>query len=105
MSIGAFSFNGFDWDAHNLEKCQSHGLSVDMIESLFDRAVAIERDPFEHESRFRAIAKTAEGRSVFIVFTLRDRGGRVLIRPISARYMHQREVDAYATQKDPDVQD
>jgi uncharacterized DUF497 family protein len=29
------------------------------------------------------------------VFTLRKHGDSVLIRPISARYMHKKEVDSY----------
>jgi len=32
---------------------------------------------------------------VLIVFTLRVQGGETLIRPISARYMRQKEIDAY----------
>jgi hypothetical protein len=34
-------FSGFDWDSGNLEKCQKHGVSADIIEALFDRPVAI----------------------------------------------------------------
>jgi uncharacterized protein len=30
-----------------------------------------------------------------MVFTFRKKGDDVLIRPISARYMHKKEVDAY----------
>jgi uncharacterized DUF497 family protein len=29
------------------------------------------------------------------VFTIRERGGRRYIRPVSARYMHQEEIDSY----------
>lgn len=47
------------------------------------------------ETRYRAVGKTEEGRAVFIVFTLRRRGKEVLVRPISARYMHAKEVRAY----------
>jgi uncharacterized protein len=32
---------------------------------------------------------------VFIVFTLRRKGDEVLIRLISARYMHKREIEEY----------
>jgi hypothetical protein len=32
---------------------------------------------------------------VFIVFTLRRKGEEALIRPISARYMHKKEIEAY----------
>jgi uncharacterized protein len=43
----------------------------------------------------RAIGKTAEGRAIFVVFTLRRRGDDILIRPISARHMHDKEVKSY----------
>jgi uncharacterized DUF497 family protein len=32
---------------------------------------------------------------VFLVFTVRERGGKHLIRPITARYMHRKEVVSY----------
>jgi uncharacterized DUF497 family protein len=32
---------------------------------------------------------------LFVVFTVRREGLKVLFRPISARYMHKREVRAY----------
>jgi uncharacterized DUF497 family protein len=34
-------------------------------------------------------------RAIFVVFTLRRRGDDILIRPISARYMHDKEVKSY----------
>ena len=48
------------------------------------------------EQRFRAVGRTEQGRAMFVVFTLRQRGIDVLIRPISARYMHKKEADHYA---------
>ena len=47
------------------------------------------------EDRFIGIGKTKQGRSLFIVFTLRSHSDEDLIRPISARFMHQKEVDHY----------
>lgn len=41
----------------------------------------------------------ADGRHIFVVFTLRDRGADRLIRPISARYMHRKEIEHYEEQK------
>ena len=35
------------------------------------------------------------GRHIFLVFALRQRGGATLVRPISARYMHSKEVQHY----------
>ena len=88
---------GFDWDEGNRDKCQKHGLSVHEIESLFQGPLAVFPDP-EHsidEERFIGIGKTDEDRSVLIVFTLRRRSDVVLVRPISARYMHKKEIDHY----------
>ena len=59
------------------------------------------RSPFcltrhsQRESRLRAIGRTQNGRGVFIVFTLRRKGEEILIRPVSARYMHNKEIDAF----------
>jgi uncharacterized protein len=87
----------FDWDAGNRGKCQKHGVSVADIESLFDRPILLVPDVLhsQGEERLRGIGRTARGRSVFLVFTIRERGGRRLIRPISARYMHRKEVRTY----------
>lgn len=84
-------FAGFDWDSGNRKKCQNHGVSIAEIESLFDRPVVIlpDKENAQGERRFR------EKRNVFVVFTERGRGNGVLIRPISARYMHKREVESY----------
>ena len=43
----------------------------------------------------RAIGQTSTGRYVFGVFMLRDVEGQTRLRPISARYMHQKEVAHY----------
>ncbi len=89
--------NGFDWDPSNRAKCEKHGLSVEVIEEPFARPLAILPDAghSQRESRFRAVGRTEKGRGVFIVFTLRRKGEELLIRPISARYMHKREIDAF----------
>jgi uncharacterized DUF497 family protein len=39
--------------------------------------------------------RTRHGRAVFVVFTIRERGGRRYIRPVSARYMHKSEIESY----------
>ena len=78
---------GFEWDAGNREKCERHGLSVAELESVFRDAIAVHPDPAHSsaEARFKAIGKSDRGRNVFVVFTLRERDGARLIRPISAR--------------------
>ena len=89
--------SGFDWDAGNRAKCQKHGVPVSEIEGLFDRPLLLVPDlsHSQSEERLRAIGKTAGGRAVFLVFTIRVRAGKRFIRPISARYMHGKEVRHY----------
>lgn len=50
------------------------------------------------EERFNAIGRNALGRYLFIAFTFRMKDDGTLIRPISARYMHQKEIDHYERQ-------
>ena len=90
-------FDGFDWDAGNREKCLKHGVSTAEIESLFAGTVLVRPDPAHssQEERFRAVGKTGAGRHLFLTFCWRSSNGRHLIRPISARYMHAREVRSY----------
>ena len=96
--------NGFDWDKGNCAKCEKHGLSTSVIESLFTRPLALLPDAAhsQRERRFRGIGRTDKGLGVFIVFTHRRKGDQLLIRPISARYMHKKEIDAYE-KENPDL--
>jgi uncharacterized DUF497 family protein len=98
-------FSGFDWDAGNRSKCRKHGLSVAQIERLFESSVAVLPDVghSQREPRFRAIGRDANGRAVFVVFTMRQRAGALLIRPISARYMHRKEIASYE-KENPELQ-
>ncbi len=91
------AFDGFDWDTGNRAKCQKHGVSIADIESLFSGPIAILPDPTHsaRETRLKAIGYTEQGRAVFLIFTERRRGIRRLLRPISARYMHAKEIKAY----------
>ncbi len=88
---------GFDWDRGSRAKCQKHGLSIALIESLFAEPLAILPSAADspEERRFCAVGQTGHGRRVFLVFTLRRKGDKELIRPISARYMHKKEVESY----------
>ena len=90
-------FAGFDWDAGYYEKCRKHGISVAEIESVFERTLMILPDQPHSviERRYKAIGKTAAGRHVFLVFTVRERSGRRYIRPIGARFMHRKEVEHF----------
>ena len=104
--VMALHANGFDWDKGNRVKCEKHGLSVLAIEDLFTRPLGVLPDAAhsQGERRFRAIGRTERGRGVFIVFTLRRKGDEALVRPISARYMHRKEVEAHEKEI-PGVQD
>ena len=64
---------------------------------MFNSSIAVLPDPMhsKSEERFKAIGQSDDGRWIFVVFTLRMRSGRKLVRPISARYMHKKEVDHY----------
>ena len=94
-------FDGIDWDGGNGEKCQKHGVSIREIEEVFDNEpmVLLNQKHDSEETRYHAVGKSREGRYIFIVFTERQRGGEVFIRPISARYMHKKEVVHYERQK------
>ena len=86
---------GFDWDDGNWPKCGKHGVQRAEIEEVFLGAPAVMSDPNPNESRMRAIGKTNAGRYVFLVFTMRTTNRQTRLRPISARYMHQKEIEHY----------
>jgi uncharacterized DUF497 family protein len=92
----AETYSGFDWDAGNRAKCQKHGVTIAEIEALFSESLLIVPDAThsKSESRIRALGKISAGRMIFLVFTIRLKGGR-RVRPISARYMHAKEVASY----------
>ncbi len=84
---------GFQWDEANRQHCRKHGMTPDEIETIFRGSVRVAPD-WTHsaqETRFIAIGRTEKGRAAFVVFTMRDS----LIRPLSARYMHAKEVARY----------
>ena len=90
------SIGGFDWDAGNHNKCRKHGVSIAHIEAMFHGPLAVHPARVRaKEERFIAIGITPEGRNIPVVFTIRRRDGKSRIRPISARYMHRREVAHY----------
>ena len=87
----------FEWDAGNLAKCQSHGVSIVEIEALFLSGPYIGRDErhSEEEDRYVAIGRSEAGRALLVIYTLRVREGQERVRPLSARYMHKKEVRWY----------
>jgi uncharacterized DUF497 family protein len=89
---------GFDWDEGNWPKCGKHGVSREEIEEVLLNTPAVMPDPHPEEHRMRAIGKTVAGRYVFLVFMLRDMEHQTFLRPISARFMHQKEISHYENQ-------
>ena len=89
---------GFDWDEGNWPKCGKHGVSREEVEQVLLRSPAVMSDPHLDEPRLRAIGRTKAGRYVFLVFMLRQSGEKTRLRPISARYMHLKEIEHYENQ-------
>ena len=87
----------FEWDSGNWPKCAKHDVSKAEIEFVLtnEPMVLPDRSPVTQETRFNAIGLTQEGRHLFVVFTLRDSTLGKRLRPISARYMHKREITRY----------
>jgi uncharacterized DUF497 family protein len=94
---------GFDWDEGNSGKCQKHGLSLEAIEAVFRGPFRLAPDlaHSQVETRFLAIGKGDGNRLVLVAFTLRRGEAGDRIRPISARYMHEKERRAYEAQTSP----
>ena len=90
----------FDWDKGNRAHCQKHGVPIAEIEALLRGSPRIAPD-LRHahlEDRLIAVGRTAQGRPLFVAFTIRERFGQPTIRPVSARYMHEREAKNYEAQ-------
>ena len=88
--------DGFDWDGGNWPKCAQHGVSREAIEWMLLSTFTVLNDPFDGiEERMRAIGKDNDGRYLFVVFCIRERNSQTLIRPVSARYMHRKEIERY----------
>lgn len=84
----------FDWDDGNTEKCRKHGLSLEEIEMFFKENILSVIPDIKHstsEDRLTATGRMKNGRPVFVVFTIRGHK----IRPVTARYMHDKEVKRY----------
>jgi uncharacterized DUF497 family protein len=94
----------FDWDEGNRAHCRKHGVSIAEIEALLRGEPRIAPD-LKHarlEDRLIAAGRTAKARPLFVAFTIRMKFGRSAIRPVSARYMHEREARNYEAQGSED---
>ncbi|CAM5522596.1 hypothetical protein ATER59S_04025 [Aquamicrobium terrae] len=92
--------SGFDWDNGNWPKCGKHGVTRNEIEELFTARLSVfpVPEPAQAEQRLLAIGMNGAGRHLLVVFTLREPAGQHLIRPISARFMHEKERRHYEQQ-------
>ena len=99
--------DGFDWDAGNREKCQKHGIPIAEIELLLTTAAKVAPDQKHSatEERYLAVGRDSGGRAMFVAFTIRMKDGQRLIRPISARYMHRKEIEGYEKEEGSSIQD
>ena len=97
----AIATDGFDWDAGNRDKCQKHGVSLAEIEAFLggDPRIAPTLRHSAVEERLMAVGRNDQGRAIFVVFTIRQRRGMRLIRPLSARYMHKKEIERYEARR------
>ena len=91
----------YEWDVGNLDKCQKHGVTIAEIEFVLDHVPSLYPD-YGHsgvEERTIAVGSNRTGRPVFVVFTVRIANGRELVRPVSARYMHRKEIEKWQAEK------
>lgn len=89
---------GFEWDDGNRDKCRKHGMTLAEIEHVLVNGETLIVPAAKRsiaEPRFIAIGRTAADRYAFVVFTPRKRNGETKLRPLSARFMHQKELDKY----------
>lgn len=82
----------FEWDGGNRSHVQRHGVSIAEVEAaIATGAIGPDWRHSSKEARFVARGVTSKGAHVFVVFTLRGS----LVRPISARPMHRKEVEKH----------
>ena len=94
----AVAADGFDWDAGNREKCRKARHFHCRNRSRSCSAILASAPDLKHaarEERLMAIGRNSRGRPMFVVFTFRHLDGKRLMRPLSARYMHKKEIDGY----------
>ena len=95
--IDLINIVGFDWDDGNTRKNQDkHGVNQSEAEQVFFNEpllLLLDEKHSDKEARYHAYGKTDDGRKIHIAFTLRKNG--ILIRVISARDMHRKEVMTY----------
>ncbi|WP_456480441.1 BrnT family toxin [Nautilia sp.] len=86
---------GFEWDDGNIYKNEKkHGVKWQEIEVVFFNEPLLIYEDFKHskdECRCYALGKTDDEKTLFVVFTKRNKK----IRVISARKMNKKEKEIY----------
>ena len=91
-------FSGFEWDDGNLRHCQKHGLSQKQVEHFLQQDNLLVAPALLHtqlEERYLAVSQARTGKPMLVIFTIRRFDETIRIRPISARYMHEKEARKY----------
>ena len=84
---------GFEWDVHNVGHIGLHGVSPEEVEETARRPhVIIPSSPGGNEKRWKLFGRTADGRCLVVVFTVR----RKFFRTVTAYTMNQAERRVYA---------
>lgn len=88
--------DGFDWDEGNVEKIEAR-VPINVVEEFFKQELLYKEDTRHSlsERRFIAMGYTNARRCFSVAYTMRAKGSEILVRPISARYMHRKEELAY----------
>ena len=87
----------FDWDEGNASKSRvKHGISCEEAESVFGQVGSIrvlgeQIAPKTDEPRYGLLGSTVSGKPVFLCFTIRVSGVRI----ISVRELNKKERDIY----------
>lgn len=99
---------GFDWDwANSSKSLKKHGISREETEEVFLHKPLVFEDTkhSQAETRYIVFGKTSGGKLLTIAYTLRRKGNKVFVRPISSRVMHKKErmiyEEAYAQHEEP----
>ena len=90
------NISGFDWDHHNTEKVQKHGLTIRQIEEFLHGDLFIRPDDLHSndETRFIVFGKYFN-RYIYVSLTIRAVGGVLKFRVISARYANKKEIGKF----------
>ncbi len=97
MRLSTLEYDGLDWDDGNTAKIEAR-VPLETLEDFFKQELLIKED-LRHsfsEERLLAMGYTQDPkRCLLVAFTVRVKGDERLIRPISARYTHKKEEEAY----------